>query len=103
MASLDLQAATAANKSWQSALQPIKTAFDGMLSGVLSGTLTFQQGMQRLAQNIVISYAEMGVKVAVDWAGHQLAMAFSSEINAAKALGQWILTQLGISTAADAT
>jgi hypothetical protein len=103
MAAFDLQAAQKANQTWQSALQPIRTAFDGMLRGVLSGTQTFQQAMQNVAQNIVISYAEMGLKVALDWAGHQLAMAFASEINAAKALGEWVLTELGISTAADTT
>lgn len=98
---LNQQAAKAAQASWEAALQPIKTAFDGMVRGLLQGTLTFQQATKNVLANIVVSYAEMGAKAAVDWVGNQLKMAFASEINAAKSLAQWVAAQLGITAAAD--
>ena len=59
-------------QEWEKAFQPINTAFDGMLSGVLRGTQTWQQATAKAGQNVVISYLESGTKIGVSWLAMEL-------------------------------
>jgi hypothetical protein len=61
-------------KSYESIVQPINNAFQQTITGVLRGSETLQQGMQKAAQSIVLSFIQGAEKMAVTWAEKQLAM-----------------------------
>ncbi|GAA5264270.1 hypothetical protein ACOSOMT5_P0690 [Acidiphilium sp. MT5] len=68
------KAVAATVKSYQSIVQPINNAFQQTITGVLRGSETLQQGMQKAAQSIVLSFIQGAEKMAVTWAEKQLAM-----------------------------
>ncbi len=61
---LNKQASQQVTQAWESAFAPIEHAFDSSIEGMLRGTQTLQAGMQKLAQSIVMSFIQSGIKKA---------------------------------------
>lgn len=70
-ARLNEQAMADMERRWQQATAPITGAIEGQVRALLQGTVTMQQAVARMAGNIIISYAEMGIKTAMTWLGHK--------------------------------
>lgn len=68
---LDKQHQIASEASWKSAANTISQSFDTMLRGILTGTQSWQQAMNRLIGNLVITWIESLAKMGVQWAAHQ--------------------------------
>lgn len=60
-------------QTWENAFQPIEHAFDSSIEGMLRGTQTLQAGMQKLAQSIVLSFIQNGIKKAFSSLSSELA------------------------------
>lgn len=60
-------------KSWATAFQPITTAFDTAVRGVINGTTTIKKAVQNMGKTILADYVQMGVKSAEHWATTELA------------------------------
>lgn len=71
IAAANIEAAKKAQEAWQKMLSPISTGFDKMITGMIQGTTTLHQGMQKMAQAIALEFANMGVKMVVDWAAKE--------------------------------
>lgn len=73
---VDIQNEVAKNnkKNWADALAPIKDALDGVVNGILQGTLTLQKALANIFQSIAISYAKMLIKKQIDHATAEAAM-----------------------------
>ena len=67
MAQANAEASKQAYQSWMSVAKPIETAFDGMLTGVLNGTETLTQAMERSFANMAVSVVESIAKIVVEW------------------------------------
>lgn len=61
---LNQQAAQQVTQAWESAFEPIEHAFDSSIEGMLRGTQTLQDGMRKLAQSMVLSFIQSGIKQA---------------------------------------
>ncbi|MDE3017237.1 MAG: phage tail length tape measure family protein, partial [Pseudomonadota bacterium] len=70
---LNKQAASQVTQAWESAFAPIEHAFDSSIQGMLQGTQTLQGGMQKLAQSMVLSFTQSGIKQAFGWLSKQVA------------------------------
>ena len=68
----DKNAWDAIQKGWKQLLDPIKSAFDTSINGIIMGTTTLQRAMQNIFQSIVLSFVKMGVSMAENWAITQL-------------------------------
>ncbi len=69
---LNKQAAQQVTQAWESAFAPIEHAFDSSIEGMLRGTQTLQAGMQKLAQSMVLSFIQSGIKQAFSGLARQL-------------------------------
>ncbi|MDE1901013.1 MAG: phage tail length tape measure family protein [Alphaproteobacteria bacterium] len=63
-ANLNKQAAQQVTQAWESTFAPIEHAFDSSIEGMLRGTQTLQAGMRKLAQSMVLSFIQSGIKQA---------------------------------------
>ncbi len=61
---LNKQAAQQVTQAWEGAFAPIEHAFDSSIEGMLRGTQTLQDGMRKLAQSMVLSFIQSGIKQA---------------------------------------
>jgi hypothetical protein len=59
---LDAQAVQDSQKQWQSLLQPIQSAIDTSITGIIMGTTTVQKALSRLAQSIIAEFVNSAVK-----------------------------------------
>jgi hypothetical protein len=80
---LDLQAASASQRTWQGLMQPIQRAFDTSITGMILGTTTLQKAVGNIAQSILAEFVNLGVKMATNWLASELAMTTASEAGAA--------------------
>lgn len=62
------------SKSFKSMLEPLANAMHTTITGIITGTQSMGQAVDRIAQSIVLSFADAGVKMLVDWTATQLAM-----------------------------
>ncbi|MDE2030432.1 MAG: hypothetical protein KGI97_07720, partial [Alphaproteobacteria bacterium] len=69
---LNKQAAQQVTQTWESAFAPIEHAFDSSIEGMLRGTQTLQEGMRKLAQSMVLSFIQSGIKQAFSGLSRQL-------------------------------
>jgi hypothetical protein len=53
---------------------PLTDGFSAAIRGVITGTQTLQQAIANMAQNIVLSFIDMGIKIAMNWLANQIAM-----------------------------
>jgi hypothetical protein len=70
---LNKQESQQVTQAWTSAFEPIEHAFDSSIEGMLRGTQTLQAGMQKLAQSIVMSFIQSGIKKAFSGLSSELA------------------------------
>jgi hypothetical protein len=70
---LNKQASQQVTQAWTSAFEPIEHAFDSSIEGMLRGTQTLQDGMRKLAQSMVLSFIQSGIKQAFAGLSSQLA------------------------------
>lgn len=61
----------AAAEEWQKSLDVIDRSLDTMLKGVLTGTQSWQQAMDRLFSNLAVSFIEAIMKMMVQWAAFE--------------------------------
>lgn len=73
MTKLDHDYSLAVRDDWRNLLQPISSAFNTSIKGMIQGTLTFQKAMSGIAQAILASFVDLGVKMVADWAARQAA------------------------------
>jgi len=69
---LNKQAAQQVTQAWENAFEPIEHAFDSSIEGMMRGTQTLQAGIQKLAQTMVLSLTQSGIKQAFGWLSKQL-------------------------------
>ena len=60
-------------QKWQGVLQPIESAWNSQLRGMLAGTETFGQAMKKIAGDMVITWIEGAEKMVVNWTAGELA------------------------------
>lgn len=72
---LTLQATQVDAKAWTQAFNSIEKAFDTMLTGVLQGTQTIGQTFQKMAGNLVITFASAIGEMLLKWSAFQAATA----------------------------
>jgi hypothetical protein len=70
---LNKQAAQQVTQAWENAFAPIEHAFSSSIEGMLQGTQTLQAGMQKLAQSMVLSFIQSGIKQAFAGLSKELA------------------------------
>ena len=83
MAKLGSDAIAAQAKQTAKLFDPITSAFQKSIDGMIQGTQTFQQGMRKMAQSIVLEFANMGVKMVMTWAKNELMKTQASAVGAA--------------------
>jgi hypothetical protein len=69
---LDAQAVQDSQKQWQSLLQPIQSALDTSITGIIMSTTTVQKALSRLAQSIVAEFVDSAVKTVFGGLGKML-------------------------------
>ena len=70
---LNRQAAEQVRQAWESTLAPVEHAIDSSIHGMLQGTRNMQDGMRKLAQSIVLSFIQSGIKQAMSMLAKQMA------------------------------
>ncbi len=73
IANLNRQAAEQVRQAWESTLAPIENAINSSLQGMMEGTQSVRDGMRRLAQSVVLSFIQAGVKQAFSALAKQMA------------------------------
>lgn len=63
----------AIQQKWQTAFSPISSAFSTAVQGIIQGTNTVGQAVRNMAQSILLSYIDMGIKLLVQWTANKLA------------------------------
>jgi hypothetical protein len=84
---LNKQASQQVTQAWTSAFEPIEHAFDSSIEGMLRGTQTLQDGMRKLAQNIVMSFIQSGIKQAFSGLASQIASLTGGAMGAGGPMG----------------
>lgn len=57
---------------WEGLVFPIKDAFDRTINGMIQGTLTMQQAIMNIGNNIAASFAKSAIDMAAAWAAAEL-------------------------------
>lgn len=52
-------------KTYANMFAPLRTAFDGVVNGILNGTLTLQKAIGNILQSIAVSYAKLFINIAI--------------------------------------
>lgn len=99
MAKLNNQTTMAALKDWKSLTDTIHSSFTSMIQGVLQGTQTMGQMMNRILGNLILSFIGARLKIELDWLAGQAAMALGAQTWATSSLLAWLASILGIKTA----
>src|SRR5262249_13171745 len=78
------QAAQQTQPAWEQALQPLGSAFDGVVMGYLKGSQTIRQGLLNAAEQITSSFLSMATKSAMSWVASELTKTTATETGAAQ-------------------
>lgn len=73
MAQISEQSAKREQQLWNQRLKPITQAFNQSITGMIQGTQTLQQGVQRALQSILLSYVRLGVESLQQWVSGEFA------------------------------
>ena len=93
---LNKQASQQVTQAWESAFTPIEHAFDSSIEGMLRGTQTLQDGMRKLAQSMVLSFIQSGIKRAFSNLASQFASLSAPALGAAGGASSGIGSALGL-------
>ncbi len=66
---------------------PFEKAFEKSINGIIAGTTTLRKAMKNLTQSIALEFANMGVKMVVQWASNQLRMTLAAAAGAKARVG----------------
>lgn len=69
-------------KEFDQMFAPLTSAFEKSISGIIQGTLTLTKALHQMAQSVALEFANMGVKMVVDWVKNE---AFKTQASAAGA------------------
>lgn len=83
IARISVQAAAAQNKEFNKYFDPISSAFQKSVNGMIQGTLTFKKAMSQMILSIGLEYAAMGAKLVADWAAKQAMKLIMTQTTAA--------------------
>ena len=72
IADLNTKAAQETQAAWSKAFAPINRGFDTAIQGMVLGTQTFQQTVQRLGQSIAGEFVDQAVHMATGWVEQEL-------------------------------
>lgn len=72
LARLDLQAIQAKKAQYHELFATLNSGFKSMITGILQGTQTWQQGLQHMFSNILVSFAGFLEEKAAKWAEEQI-------------------------------
>ena len=102
IAKINNQVRVAEKAEWDKYAQPIKSAFEKSVSGIIQGTLTLKKGLQNIFKSIALEFANLAAKMLVTWVFNQLRMTAATVLgvgqrNAAEqaGAGQSMLLQAG--------
>ena len=95
MRQIDHQEALSRRETMRSMTAPFTGAIQSMTAGYIQGTLTWDKLTKQAAQSIVLSYANMGVKVATDWLEKHVLMAAWDKLFGAEVVATTTATEAG--------
>jgi hypothetical protein len=75
--------ADAERSRWASILGPVQSAIQQSVNGMINGTITMKKAISNLLQSIVGEFVNSGVKMATDWAKHELQKTISTRTQGA--------------------
>jgi len=75
MIKLDQDAAKESIQKWNTVWNSITAGFGNAVKGMIKGTMTLKQGIISIADSILESFVDMGLKMAMDWAKEHIFMA----------------------------
>lgn len=84
MAQSQQQEALAVKQTWQSAFQPVTSAFQSSVTGMIMQTTTLQKAVANMAQSIIGEFVAMGVRMLAEWVAAKLGMSAVSSAQAAE-------------------
>ena len=64
---------------WNNLVHGIGNSFNTMFNGILQGTQTFRQMMAHLGDSLIATFAQVGIKIAEDWALNQIRQVLSTQ------------------------
>jgi len=67
MKKMQTKTALEQKKFYDKMFAPVTNAFQKSINGMIQGTLSFRKAMKQMGQSIVLEFANMGVKMLVDW------------------------------------
>ncbi len=82
LAAVNATAFEKAVESWQKLLQPIANSFDKMIVGMIQGTTTLHQAMQKITQSILTEFISVQAKTLTHWIATELAKTQASAAGA---------------------
>jgi hypothetical protein len=71
-----------ATQEWEKSLSPITRSFGTALEGMIAGTQTWRQAVQRLGQSVVAQFVADAERIATRWIATELAKTTASEAGA---------------------
>lgn len=72
ISAINNEAAQKQADAWSQRLRPITSAFNQSIAGMIQGTQTLHQGVNRILQSILLSYIQLGIQSAQDWTVREL-------------------------------
>jgi len=99
MLQIDHQEALGRRETMRSMVAPFTGAIQSMTAGYIQGTLTWDKLTKQAAQSIVLSYANMGMKVATDQLEKHVLMAAWDKLFGAETVATTTATEAGKTSA----
>ncbi len=100
MKELDKQDITEQRRKWDQIISPIENAFSTSIKGIIQGTQTLKGAIANLAQSIVLSFIDMGIKIAADWAKTQILMLITGKAAQTTAAVSQVASNAAVAAAA---
>lgn len=63
---------------WDKIFEPISSAFEKTVDGIIQGTMTMKQGLSNLFKSIALEFTNMGVKMLVQWVSNEARKTFAT-------------------------
>lgn len=79
MGKLNKEAVKESIDHWKNLLEPISSAFENSVMGIIRGTLTLRKAINQMLQSIALSFAQMGVKWLTQWVATQLGLTAATQ------------------------
>lgn len=97
---IEKDAAAQTKRDWEQSVRGIESAFSQGISGMISGTMTFQQAVINMGNRIVEDMVSKVIKKIVDeWILGEATKAAASQTSALSTLTDWVASIFGVTTA----